>query len=456
MHYGCRCCVVATGLLLSACGSSPFIDEPISQSRDSSHTSVVLTVEPYVTTAVPQPTNLLTLQQALALSLEHAPSLQVGRLQVQAMQSQAKYAGKPANPELEVEFENLAGSGDFAGTQSLETTISLAQSFPIGGDLQYMQRVAGHDAELAAWDQQAQRLDLLMQVTRQYIQAQTAQQTLLQTTQSLELVEQVYVMTQKRIDAGVSPQVELARASVELSQMKMLHQQAIRQRDAAMLQLALNWGQTQVTFEKVQDNLASLAPLPALPQLFEQVNDNPHLARWVTELRKRQAMEQLAKSQMLSDVTVKLGYRQSNETGDHALLAGFAIPLPIFDQNQGDRLASRLGTQSITYEKQQEKLRLLQDINVAYTRLAIFHHMASTLQHDALPKANEAFSLMRQAYQKGDVQYLDVIDAQKTLNSLQAQYLDALSEYHMAAAWIESMICQPLAALTDAASPTKP
>jgi cobalt-zinc-cadmium efflux system outer membrane protein len=112
--------------------------------------------------------------------------------------------------------------------------------------------------------------------------------------------------------------------------------------------------------------------------------------------------------------------------------------------------------QSAGYEKQQVRLQLLQGLNVAYTRMASFHDMATALKDDALPKARQAFALTRQAYQQGDVQYIDVIDAQKTLNGLQAQYLEALSEYHMAVAWIESMICKPLIQLGDSVEPVKP
>ena len=97
-----------------------------------------------------------------------------------------------------------------------------------------------------------------------------------------------------------------------------------------------------------------------------------------------------------------------------------------------------------------------QNLSQAYAQLATAHDMVTALHDDALPKARDAFTVTSQAYQQGDVQFIDVIDAQKTLNELQALYLDALSEYHMATAWIEGMICQPLASLNPLNQPKTP
>lgn len=443
-----RCCIAATCLSLFACRSPQLFDEGLAMPPESSLIKPVSRDVSKSDVPVKSPTDQLTLQQAIALSLEYAPALQAGRLHIQSMQAQAKYAGNWSNPELEIELENFAGSGDFSGTKSLETTFSLAQSFPLGHDLQYMQRIAGQESELAAWDQQAKRLALLMQVTQRYIQAQTAQQRLVQSSQSLELVKQVYDLTRKRIEAGVSPQVELTRSAVQVAQMQMAHQQASRQRDAALLQLALLWGQTHVTFDRVQNNLASLGKLPELAQLFKHIQQNPQIARWSTQISKRHAEYQLARAQAIPDLVGKLGYRHANETDDHALVVGFSLPLPLFDRNQGPRLASRLRMQSVLHEKRQVQLQLQQNLTQAYTQLATSHDMAKALHDDALPKATDAFKVTSQAYQQGDVQFIDVIDAQKTLNDLQSQYLDALGQYHMAAAWIESMTCQSLAKLS--------
>ena len=322
MCHGCRCCIVAACLSLFACTSSPLFNDDLSMPLESAAASTLESKAPQSDVAIQPPTGMLTLQQALALSLEYAPALQAGRLQIQTKQIQSKYAGNWANPELEIELENFGGSGDFSGTQSLETTFSLAQSFPLGHDLKYMQRIAGHESELAAWDQQAMRLALLMQVTQRYIQAQTAQQRLEQSAQSLKLVKQVYDLTRKRIEAGVSPQVQLTRSAVQVAQMQMSHQQAVRQRDADMLQLALLWGLTETTFDSVQNNLTSLNELPQLDQLFGYIQQNPQIARWASELSKRQAEYQLARAQAIPDLVGRLGYRHDNDSGDHALVEG--------------------------------------------------------------------------------------------------------------------------------------
>ena len=80
--------------------------------------------------------------------------------------------------------------------------------------------------------------------------------------------------------------------------------------------------------------------------------------------------------------------------------------------------------------------------------------MATALRDIAIPPATEAFTVTRRAFEKGDLTFLDVLDAERTLVELRTQYLDALAAYHAAVAEIEGLVGQPLDQLTTAPGPT--
>ncbi|MBL4699773.1 MAG: TolC family protein [Phycisphaeraceae bacterium] len=455
MRILCICGMLVTGLSITACSQHPLFDtSSLSENVPATSNQAIKTESSSVRTSalisnIPTVTGTVTLKQALDLGLLHDPSLHVQRLHKEALQARAQQAGSWSNPELEAEFENFAGSGESSGTKILETTISLAQTFPLGHDLAYMQQVAGHQVQLAIWDQQAARVALLTTVTQRYVQALASQKRLQQATHNLQLAQQVQSLTQKRVDAGVSPSVELMRAAVQIAHVNVQLKQAQRQKQAAYQQLALSWGQCDVTFDNLNGDLESLAALPSMAQLIQGIEKNPMIARWAVEISKRQAQFQLAKAQGIPDITGRLGYRQSNDRGDQALVFGVSLPLPLFNRNQGEQLAARLGSQSSVYEKRIAVLQLQQTLNQAYTQLATAHDMATALRDDALPMARKTFEMTRQTYQRGDVKFIDVIDAEQILNQLQTQYLDALTQYHEAVAWIEGLICQPISALSS-------
>lgn len=439
MYRWCFYGLSAITLSLTACSSHPLNEHPITNQSTKTQVSQ---------NQITQPTGMLTLKQSLALAMDHTPALQAGRLQIQAHEARINHSGIRPDPELEIEFENFAGSGDFQGIDALETTISLAQSFPLGGDLKYMKLIAGKESELATWDQQALRVELLSTVTQRYLQALTLQQRLKKSNQSLQLATQVQTLTDKRIKAGVAPPLERIRADVQVAQAKLDHQKVQRQLTASYQQLALTWGQSQVTFDNVSGELETIADLPRITDLFDQTIKHPLVARWASELSLRQAQHQLANAIAVNDLTGRIGFKHDNDANDHALVIGLSMPLPISDRNMADRLSSRIGMQAVTHQKRQAELHLRQTLVDAYTQLAIAHDVAIALREDALPKAQQAFDVTRQAFEQGDVQFIDVIDAEQTLNKMHSQHLDALANYHLASAWIEGLICQPLNQIT--------
>jgi len=74
----------------------------------------------------------LTLDQALTRALEANPNLLAADLAVQANEAEARQATRRPNPELGMEWENLAGTGDLSGTGASEFSIGASQLFELG------------------------------------------------------------------------------------------------------------------------------------------------------------------------------------------------------------------------------------------------------------------------------------------------------------------------------------
>ena len=194
----------------------------------------------------------------------------------------------------------------------------------------------------------------------------------------------------------------------------------------------------------VKGDLDRVRPLPPVTELAALISQNPDVARWVTEIASRQAEVELARAEGVPDLTAGLGYRWFNDTGDSVSVAGVSVPLPVFDRRQGDILAARFGVASGENQKRAVELKVEAVLAVAHARLANAHDEAIALRDEALPPATEAYQAIRQAFDQGNLGFLDVLDAERTLIELRQQYLDALAEYHGSVAEIEGLIGQPL------------
>ena len=457
MYRWCKGAVVIAALSLIGCEMNSQADlswqeaRPLGKELETYHPPIKPQQEQTLTVDdLPIPSGELTLRHAMALALIHSPKMQAYGWDVRQAEALMLQAGVWENPELEVEFENFGGSGDFSGTQSLETTISIAQTIPLSGSIERRKEVAGYEAQLVGWDYEAARLEVLTEVTQRYIKLLAAQRQASVAKDSLTLAEQVLEITNKRIEAGDAPLIETARAGVPVAMARVSLRRAERHATAAGKQLSITWGANTPTFTSVAGNLDTIHQPPSPEQLVMLINQNPQVARWATEISARQAEANLAKAESTPSLTARLGYKYDRGEDANALVAGLSIPLPIFDNRQGDELAARFAAISAKQRQLQAKRRLEVMLSETYTRLFDAYDEASTIRDEAMAPATEAFNVTRRAFERGDLAFIDILDAERTLVELQTQYLDALTDYHTNVAEIEGILGQSLESIAKA------
>src|SRR5829696_9684960 len=83
-------------------------------------------------TPMKEPTGVLTLREALALALTENPELAPFAWQARANEARVLQAGLRHNPELNLQLEDVAGTGDFSGARQAQTTLQLSQVIELG------------------------------------------------------------------------------------------------------------------------------------------------------------------------------------------------------------------------------------------------------------------------------------------------------------------------------------
>ncbi len=364
-------------------------------------------------------------------------------------------AGRWSNPELDVEIENIAGTGSFSSVDSAETTVSLAQTFPLGGDIARRREVAQARTRLANWEYESARLAVLLEATQRFVDALAADQRIALSERELALARATQNLTVQRVEAGDVSPVEKARVVVPVITAEVALERARREREAAYRRVATTWGSRTVSFDRLVGDMEQLDPLPSVDALVELINANPEVARWAAAISKRLAEQRLAEAGAVPDLTGRVGVKHDNADDAVGLVVGVALPLPIFDRRRGDILAARLGASAAGQRQREAELRLEDMLSDAYARLAGSHDEATALKARALPAATNAYDATRRAFDEGKLPFLDVLDAQRTLFDLQSRYIDALAGYHTAAAEIEALIGQRLTDLNQPATPTE-
>jgi len=408
--------------------------------------------KPMETTEAPgivEPTGVITLREALTLALMHNPELKAFSWDVRVSEARQLQASLWPNPELGVEVEDVGGTGPRSGFDGAETTIALSQLIEMGDKRSKRKKLALLEKKLAGWDYEAKRLDVFTKVTKAFIEVLAAQQRLSLTEELLQLSEELVGTVAKRVDAGKDSPLEKTKAAVAYSNVNIQHRQAAGNLEFARKQLASTWAEQNPKFESVAGKLDSLTPLPSIDQLTNYISQNPDIARWALEIDKGKASLELEKAKAISDITLSGGMKRFNETDDNAIVFGISIPLPISDRNQGGKLEAVYALARAREEQRAAQIRIQMELVKAYQGLSNSYTEAAELDKNILQGAESVFQASKTGYSQGKLDYLHVLDAQRTLFEAKAQYIDALASFHIAKTDVERSIGQGIDTITD-------
>jgi len=418
---------------------------PLGKDIQTYHSSQKLTIDTPALIQFEEPTGDLTLRQALSLALMKNPELAAFSFSIRAKEAIALQAGLLPNPEIVVEAENFAGSGAFRRFEGTETTIQLSQLIELAGKPSKKRRVAALERDLAGWDYETKRLDILTNVTKAFIDVLAAQDSLALNQDLIRLAEEIYYSVSEQVKVGKVSPVEETRAKVALASSRIELERAKRRLENVRRGLATMWGSSLATFDRVKGDIQIIPPsIPSYDQIVSLINQNPDLARWSVEMEQRRAAVKLEDAKRIPDLTISGGLRRLNETGDKAFVFALSIPIPIFNRNQGGALEARFRLKRAEQELRNSEMNILATLAESYQKLLSAFTEANVLKNEILPGAQSAFEAIEEGYRQGKFSYLEVLDSQRTLFEAKNNYIQALSAYHKYMADIERLIGAPI------------
>jgi outer membrane protein, heavy metal efflux system len=387
----------------------------------------------------------ITLARALALTLERSPQLAAFSWDIRAAEARILQAKLLPNPEISWEGEDFTRAGVQSATESIQNTLVLSQLIELGGKRSLRVREAQFDRRAADWDYQAKRLEVLKSTTLAFIDVLSGQRKVSLAEENVQLAEREIPVTQKKVEAGQASNVELIRTNTEVATARIELTEATHDLEAARVNLAAQWGAKTATFASVSGNLEQLRPIPSLESLKAKLQANPELAKWGTERRKREATLNLARAEGKPDLTVDAGPRLLGAShADMTLVAGFSIPLPLWNRNQGKIAEAEANVAKTSDEQAAAEAGAYAELNEAYQTLQRAAEEVRILRDTVLPGAKSVVDQTTEGYATGRFSQLDVLDAQKSYIETRTRYVRALSDFQKAAAQIDTLTAGPV------------
>lgn len=391
-----------------------------------------------------EPTGELRLRDALAAALLRNPELATEAFELRAREAEYIQAGAFPNPSVSLEVEDFAGTGDFGGFDEAQTTLVLGQLVELGGKRAARLGVAAAERDLASWDYETRRIEVLVRTTDAFVEVLAAQQRLSLAEESLELARSLKRVAELRGRAGLASPAEEIRAGVQVDISEVQREHTEHELASARQSLAALWAGEQPRFERAHGDLGALPVVPSPEALTQRLEQSPSVARWQTELAQRDALRERARSERVPDVTVVAGPRRLSGPSDTAFVVRVELPLPLWDRKRGAFEAAEQRFGKAAAEARVARVRAATDLSDARIALHASVEEAELLRTRVLPGIERAVAEMRRGYERGRFAQIEVIEAERARFSASDQYLSALIEAHHSAQAIERLTGVPL------------
>jgi len=385
----------------------------------------------------------ITLAEALARTLRGSPELAANDWEIRMAEARVLQAGLRPNPELSIDIENPTGSGPYKSGDLMENTLTLSQLIELSGKRPARIQAAQTGRAVVEWEYQVKRVEVLKAATLAFIDVLSAQRRLELADEIVKVSEEAVKLTEQRVGVGKVSAVELIRANVAVSTARIEVEQARRGMATARGNLAAQWGAKEADFGAVSGDLDHHKGAPSLSDLRQRLLGNPDLARWTAEREKRAAV--LAKEQTLAkpDISLRVGPRMEGRAEDATFVAGFSVPLPFYNRNQGNIAEARASLAKLEEEKRGAEARAFASLNEAWQKLSGALREITILEESVIPGAKDAEKQLTDGYAAGRFTQFEVLDARRTLNAARGQQVRALADYQKARAELDALTARP-------------
>lgn len=366
----------------------------------------------------------MTFHEAMAAAAE-SPRLARLAADVEAAEAGLVAASTyPYNPVLEVEAADRDGSD---GSSTTDRGARVSQRIELAGQRGKRRAAAEADLEAARAAFEQGRVEVLGDVALGFVRAVHRRELLAIEGTEAALARAFASLVERRLDAGSATAVDLALAQAGLAR---------AERGLALAEGAYRGTQARLAERVGRPDAALVVPVGDLPPLPEPPGLEASVARAIgrrgdlaaadAAVEAAEAQRRLARSLRYPDLTV--GARAGREEGDDLVGIGVALPLPLFDRNQGGVAEVEAELSAARSDRAQAELAVRGEVVAAHERFAAALQGRRLTEGLGVTSLEEGLALLERSFEAGKIGSAELLVYRRELVEGRRQAVEALAE----------------------------
>ena len=362
------------------------------------------------------------------LALTRSPVVSIGQQRVEAAKGRQVQAGLYPNTRVGYHANEIGMHGS-DGAHG----VFLQQRFITGGKRELDVQIAEQAVFSEQFFLEASKLRVLTDVDNAFGNLLIAQQKVDVLSTLVNVNRTTVDATKRLVEAGQSGKHVEWQASIELSQAEVARDQAIQEHQYAWRDLMFVCGQPNIKLVRVSGDVAKVVNGGSFQAVVESIiNKSPQVAMAQQRIQQATLNVRRQKLETVPNIDAMVSLRNHSLTGDNITNIQVGIPVPLFDKNQGNIRAAEAEEAMRRAELRRLKLSLRQRAASVYRDFETARIAESRYREEILGSATKNLNLITKGYQDGQVDFLSMLTAQRTLLNVQLTYLRSSRKLHNA------------------------
>jgi cobalt-zinc-cadmium efflux system outer membrane protein len=386
--------------------------------------TTVLTL-PVAASQTSAPTQVLTLDDAIAMAERSNPRLRGAAAATARADAATRTARAYANPSVEI-FAGQQYARPIAtpGPPGLLQHYAAYQAIEIPSERRARLRIAKLATTSSRFGEAGVLRSVTADVKRAFYDVLRRREEIEHTQENLKLVEDLRRRVEVQVKVGEQGRLELTRAEAELARAGF----AVR---SAQIELSNAIAILRVAIAAPAD--AKLEPrgalepriqLPSLAELRDQVlRIHPAMAQSQADVQTAQAKLEHDRRLRIPQPTLFAEFE--NQPDLRFWRTGVTVPIPLWDRRGGQIAEATAAIAQSGAILEQRRLELISVTERAFEQYQLADEQATSLESGELRAAESAVSAAQAAYRFGERGIVEVLDAQRVLQDVRGELVDA-------------------------------
>lgn len=375
------------------------------------------------------------LEEFVALAERSHPKLRGALAAVEAARGKAVQARLYPNPML------AGGSPQIAGADSQWNGFA-SQDIVTAGKLRLSQQAALREVQKAEYELIRARFDVLRDVRATFYSLLVAQRRVEIFKLLLDIAQRSYDIGSALEKAGEGTRADVLFWSIERDRADVRLLNSTVFVETGRRELAAAIGLPRADIGLIEADLFTELPsfdLKNLQEAIAQRNALPQAA--AADIARAQWALERAVVEPIPNVNVLGGYqRQVDFPPQEQGLLQVMVEVPLFDRNQGTIRSARADIATSRATLREIELDLATQAAQAIANYRTAQRLANWYEEYIIPKARETVHLTQQLYGQGEVTFLSLLQAQRTLTETELAYVDAQADRWAAAVAVADLL----------------